>query len=203
LNRVKKIKKRTGEPFKRIKGSELANLIYTHKPHNPESIFCLEGSEATQVTHDEETSEGSLKQAKNYVLIDVRREPSEFETYQIYSSINFPNHMFRRDRLPHGLYSLKQFQHYYIVVCADDEEEGIEGAKNLVQKAWGNVYLLSTSINKFLSRFTDLAEGTNPPPKAHEKKKIWDPKKLKMQYLTSTGSVTSMRTNCSTRTWFP
>lgn len=208
VNNIKTIKKKTGEPFRRIKGSELCQLIRSHRPRIIESIYGLEDhTHNTEITHTSDDlhdqNQDDIHKQKPYVLIDVRPETEQYQQYHIESSIHFPNYMFRRDKIPHEIYTVRTIPNSFVIVCSDAEEEGITGATILVQKGVQNVYLLSTSIQKFLSRFIDLSRGSDPPEQAPPKKQIWDPKLLKKRYLHGNRSTASVRTNMSTRTWVP
>ena len=44
-----------------------------------------------------------------YVLLDIRHEISDYQMYNIESSIHFPSYMFRQDKMPHEIYSVVTF----------------------------------------------------------------------------------------------
>lgn len=202
----KNIRKKNGEAFSRLKGSELYTVITDYRPQTHETIYSLqENTSPTYATH-ENLTETEIEIQRPYVLLDIRHEISDYQMYNIESSIHFPSYMFRQDKMPHEIYSVRRIPDHAIIVCSNNEEEGIATATTLVHKNCKNVYLLANSIERFLSRYPDTARGNNPPEAAPPKARIWNPKKLKQRYLNggrSHRSTTSINTTMSTRSWLP
>merc|ERR1712173_339444 len=80
--------------------------------------------------------------------------------------------MLRQDKLGKEIYEHKNKPYHLVIVCADSERTAVESANMLVQKFIDNVYVLSSSVRKYLSRYTADAEGTDPPaPEVRKQKK--------------------------------
>jgi len=188
-----------------------SNLIYVHRPIITETIYSLHTihensenrSEAETITHRSENEPPENLNTQNYLLIDVR-DDCEFSKYHIESSVHFPTFLFRQDKMPANLYNFRNKKGHFLIVCADDEQKCIEAAMILVKKYCDNVYILSNSVKRFLSRYTDFAEGSDPPPPEPLRRKIWNPRILKRQYMSGNYSTTSsMRSTATTRSWKP
>lgn len=178
------IPKRLHEMFYRLKASELTLLINTFRilPGAEENIFALgdileslpeedRPSHSTlAVEHNADEESENCEPSRPYLLLDVR-EKEQYDEYHIHSAKHYEMRMIRQDKLGKDIYEYKNKPDCMIVVCSDGEKTAVAAANQLVQKFIDNVYVLSCSVRKYLGRYNNDAEGSNPPPPDVKKEK--------------------------------
>jgi rhodanese-related sulfurtransferase len=103
-----------------------------------------------------------ITQDTKFILLDLREE-DDYKKYHIREAINFPAPNIARDKVFGSLLRFKNKADKIIVVYMDDERLGTHYSKVLHEKGFDNVYLLSGGIEKFLTAYRDLVEGTDVP----------------------------------------
>ena len=83
------------------------------------------------------------------------REPDEYEQYHIKEAVNYPGANIKRDKLIPQIFNYKNKENKIIVVYHFDEKQGIDYAKEMFEKGYDNVYLLSCGIEGFAQEIQD------------------------------------------------
>jgi centrosomal protein CEP41 len=97
-----------------------------------------------------------------FLLLDLR-EPDEYEQYHIKEAVNFPGPNIKRDKFIPQLLTYKNKENKIIVVYHFDEKAGIDYAKEMYEKGYDNIYLLSCGVEGFAQEIQDGLEGKNVP----------------------------------------
>jgi centrosomal protein CEP41 len=237
VGNVKIIPKRRGELFRRLKTPEMVTLLQLYSIHDEddqESITNLIGDDNDEknaqneeskpyvfICHDAEEEQLSpiikaleSEYAAPFLLLDIREE-EEFNKYHIKTSTLYDPAQLRRDRLGAAVYAFKNKKDKIIVICSNDQNDGIKFANDLCQKYIDNVFLLTTSIERFCLKFPDLCVGHSFPqkPKEEEPKAMmryisWKPTKKHQKIKPSTHRMHDMdlvsnMSTATTRSWKP
>lgn len=242
MGNVKIIAKRRGELFRRLKTTEMVTLLqlYSNDQDEQESIANLIGDDNDEkngqnlqnkasnsqskayvfISHDEEDDPSSPIKAPSdyttpYLLLDIRGE-DEFNKYHIRGSTPYDPALLRRDRLGADVYAYKNKADKIIIICSDNPNEAIKFANALCQKYIDNIFLLTTSIQRFCMKFPDLCVGHSFPqkPKDEEPKAMmryvsWKPIKKHKKIKPSTHAMhhdmdlMSNMSSVTTRSWKP
>jgi len=84
----------------------------------------------------------------DFLLIDLR-DPEDYEKFHIKEAINFPGQNIKRDKWIPQLMQYKNKESKIIIVYHFDEKGGIDFAKEMFEKGYDNVFLLSSGIEGF------------------------------------------------------
>jgi len=176
------IPKKRGELFRRLKTSEIVTILQLFLneigKNDAESICNLmEGTHDSNVSahqyqdDDDECDEyvPSCDVSSSFLLLDIRGD-AEFAKYHIKSAKHYDTSLLRRDKLGHDIYAFKNKQNKIIIVCCDDESAGVHFCNQLCQKYIDNIFLLSTSVNRFCQRYSDLCVGEQKPKNLQDSK---------------------------------
>jgi len=104
-----------------------------------------------------------------FLLLDLR-DQEEYALWRIKEAVNYPAPNIGRDRVIPELYRFKNSPDKLIIVYMNDERQGTQYAKALLEKGYENTYLLSGGIEGFLEEYSDMCEGRSVPiPKSRLK----------------------------------
>jgi len=238
MGNVKIIPKRRGELFRRLKTTEMVTLLQLYSTHHDEDD---QESITNLIGHDHDEKSAQQEESKPYVfichdaeedvgqspvhapvadytapflLLDIRGE-EEYSKYHIKSASLYDAAQLRRDRLGAAVYAFKNKEDKIIVICSDNPNDGIKFANDLCQKYIDNVFLLTTSVERFCLKFPDLCVGHSFPqkPKEEEPKAMmryisWKPakkhQKIKPHSHRMHGmDLVSNMSTATTRSWKP
>ena len=183
--------KRRGELFRRLKTTEMVTLLQLYSVRDDdeeESIANLIGNDSDEkcaqselaeeskpyvfICHDAEHDPPPIPVATAdyvapFLLLDIRGD-GPFAKYHVKGATRYDTAQLRRDRLGAEVYAFKNKADKIIVVCSDNPNEGIKFANDLCQKYIDNVFLLTTSIERFCQKYPDLCVGHSFPQKPKE-----------------------------------
>ena len=173
--------------FRRLKTPEMVTLLQLYSVHDDdhESIANLIGDDHDEksaqneeskpyvfISHDAEDDPSLPPIAHDdytapYLLLDIREE-GEYQKYHIKGATQYDTAQLRRDRLGADVYAYKNKEDKIIVICCDNPNDGIKFANDLCQKYIDNIFLLTTSVQRFCLKFPDLCVGHSFPEKPKE-----------------------------------
>lgn len=162
--------KRRDEIYFRISPEQLYELYCEYEADEYEDIAEAAGDERGPriVTYSEaETPTNN----KPYLILDVR-SLEEFNNYHLLQARTFPYVMLRRDQTHPELHTFKNKPGHLIIVVSEDEREGRDAAKTLVDRGTDNIYLLTGGIKEFAQEYPAFVEGNPPSPPKKPSAKI-------------------------------
>lgn len=236
VGNVKIIPKRSGELFRRLKTKEFVTLLQLHQAethHGAESISNLiadseHKGQSVIISHDALKENDHDENHPDYIppfvgdnessflLLDIREE-AEFDKYHIKGAKYYDTAQLRRDRMGKDIYAYKNKENKIIIVCCNEQKDGVTFANELFKKYIDNAFLLTTSVERFAIKFPDLCVGESLPkdtnnqdrPKAAfyavDFKKPRPHKKIKPlgTRYNSEMSMSVMSNASTTRSWKP
>merc|ERR1711907_281896 len=150
------------EYFKRIKGSQLVELIEDEDVEE-ETVYGLMGQE-TEVGPCVVHSEGDQDMDEAlYLLLDLRDE-AEFDACHISTAIPYPHTLLTHSTnyFTAEIYRYKNRPDRMIIIYDDDERIAAPAGKLFVEKGVENVYILSGGLRKFCDKHEEFVLGTPP-----------------------------------------
>lgn len=153
------------EYFKRIKGSQLVELIEDEDVEE-ETVYGLVGQQETTTEVGPCVVHGEAAQDMDealYLLLDLRDEV-EYEQCHIATAISYPH-----TQLTHStnyfsaeIYRYKNRPDRMIIICDDDERIAAPAGKLFVERGVENVYVLTGGMRKFCEKHEEFVTGIPP-----------------------------------------
>jgi len=178
-----KVVPKKDEYFKRLKGSQLVDLI-DEEDVEEETVFGLVGQSADRdqasevgacVVHNEEAQD--IAEAL-YLLLDLRDE-EQYDACRISTAVSYPHTMLTHSTnyFTPEVYRYKNRPDRMIIIYDDDERIAVHAGKLFVEKGVENVYVLSGGLRKFCEKHEEFVLGSPPtyaescPPTAQSRMK--------------------------------
>ena len=111
---------------------------------------------------EHKANQSSVSDEAPFLLIDLR-DKQEYDAWHIKEAFNFPLMLINQDKTFPQLHKVKNKADKVIIVYANDEKNGIIGAKTMSDRGYENCCLLNGGIEKFIVNFESLVEGNNVP----------------------------------------
>jgi rhodanese-related sulfurtransferase len=153
------------EYFKRIKGSQLVELIEDEDVEE-ETVYGLVGAQETSAEVGPCVVHGEAAQDMDealYLLLDLRDE-SEYDQCHISTAIPYPH-----TQLTHStnyfsteIYRYKNRPDRMIIIYDDDERIAAPAGKLFVERGVENVYVLTGGLRKFCEKHEEFVQGIIP-----------------------------------------
>lgn len=112
--------------------------------------------ESSSVAPTEEIMAGT----SSMLLLDLR-DVEDYRMAHIKGSISFPSPNIARDKFTKNMWMYKNKDDKIIIIYHEDEKSVIEAAELLVEKEFGNVYILANGYESFAEDNPLLVEGKN------------------------------------------
>merc|ERR1712023_340012 len=154
------------EYFKRIKGSQLVELIEDEDVEE-ETVYGLVGQQevsteagAAVVVHGEGAQD--MDEAL-YLLLDLRDE-QDHDQCHIATAIPYPHTMLTHSTtyFSSEIYRYKNRPDRMIIIYDDDERISAPAAKLFVERGVENVYVLTGGLRKFCEKHEEFVQGEFP-----------------------------------------
>jgi len=158
-------KPKPDEYFKRIRGSQLVELI-EEEDVEEETVYGLVGRQEAEeaigpcVVHNEGTHD--MDEAL-YLLLDLR-DVDAYDECHISTAISYPHTqlMHSTNYFSPEIYRYKNRPDRMIIIYDDDERLAAPAGKLFVEKGVENVYIITGGLRKFCEKFEEYVLGTIP-----------------------------------------
>jgi centrosomal protein CEP41 len=91
------------------------------------------------------------------------RDKADYTAWHIKESYSLPLMMVNQDKTIPEVHRFKNKDDKKIIMYVNDERNGIAAARAMVDRGYGNSYLLTGGIEKFIEDYPNLIEGNNIP----------------------------------------
>ena len=161
INKVKFISnseysKKRDEIFFRLTKSQLYELYSEYEADEYEDIAEVDASYGgPKIVTYSETARPVYE--KPYLILDIR-DRAAYDDFHLVQAQHFPSVMLRRDQEHPELRKFRNKEGHLIIVVSDDETEGRDAAKVLVDRGSDNIFLLVSSVREFAEEYPSFVE---------------------------------------------
>lgn len=103
-----------------------------------------------------------ISSESSYLIVDLR-DKSDWTAWHIKESYSLPLMMVNQDKTIPEVHRFKNVEGKQIICYVQDERNGIQAARTLVDRGYENTYLLTGGIEKFIEDYPSLIQGNNIP----------------------------------------